>query len=275
MELSEVIKEAFIFPSNNLKQLAIYIILTLIITLLSVGGVVSIFGIASSGAYGIFSAILLIIAIIISFITIGYQISLIESGIKSQEEAPEFDFKANLITGVKALIVKIVYYIIPAIITGIIAFATGVPQNFAQLITSSAEVAADTTLAENTTFANTIPANAASALVGSLAVTATIGIILFIIFEFIALMAQARLANTDSLGSALHIGEAFKDIGRIGYGNVICTVVLACLIVIIINGIVAWLGSQVPVLSILSVIVTPYMIFFTYRVIGSLYSEIA
>ena len=41
MEITEIIKEAFIFPSQNLEKLAIYIVLTFVLALLAVFGVIT------------------------------------------------------------------------------------------------------------------------------------------------------------------------------------------------------------------------------------------
>ena len=275
MDLTELIKEAFVFPSNNFKQLAIYIVFSFIATLFTFGGVFSLVGIAFSGAFAIVSVIFVIIAILVAFILTGYQIALIKSGIEHDELAPEFDYKENIIIGVKAVIVKIVYFIIPAIITIIVALLTGLTQNFVEAFQSAATNATNTAMASNVTYASSIPANVSAALYGSITVTALVAIIVFIIFELIAMMGHARLANTESLGEALNISEAFKDMGRIGYGNVIATVVIVCLVTVIINLILTGLNMVIPFISILSVIITPYLIFFAYRAIGSLYSEIA
>ena len=88
-------------------------------------------------------------------------------------------------------------------------------------------------------------------------------------------MGDARLANTDSLGEALNIVEAFKDITRIGVGKVIAVILLSCIIIAVINGVLGILYGRVPFLSFLSIIVAPYLMFFTHRATGLLYSDIA
>ena len=88
-------------------------------------------------------------------------------------------------------------------------------------------------------------------------------------------MGTARLANTGSLSEAVNVVEAFKDITRIGVGKVIAVILLSIIVVAVINGVLGYLYGQIPQLSILSVIVTPYLVFFTNRVTGLLYSDIA
>ena len=114
-----------------------------------------------------------------------------------------------------------------------------------------------------------------AALFSSLAITAIVATILFIIFAFLATMGQSRLANTGSLGEALNIPEAFKDITRIGVGKVIAVILLVMIIVAVINGVLGYVYGQIPQLSIISVIVAPYLTFFTQRATGLLYSDIA
>ena len=88
-------------------------------------------------------------------------------------------------------------------------------------------------------------------------------------------MAQSRLAKTDSLGYSLNIPEAFKDIGRIGYGKVLAVVILIFIIIAVINALITGLNSYINGIGILSIIVTPYLVFFAARATGLLYSDIA
>ena len=84
-----------------------------------------------------------------------------------------------------------------------------------------------------------------------------------------------NIANTDSLGDALNIPEAFKDIGRIGWGKVIAVVFLIFIIIAIINSVISGLNYYIPGISIISIVVTPYLTFFASRATGLLYSDIA
>ena len=109
----------------------------------------------------------------------------------------------------------------------------------------------------------------------SLSITITVGIIVFVIFAFLQTMAEARLANTDSLTEALNVFEAAKDIARIGVSKVIVVLLMVIIIVAIINAILSAIYSYVPILSILSIIISPYLAFFSQRAVGLLYSDIA
>ena len=278
MEIMDIIKEAFIFPSNNLEKLAIYIVLTFVLGLIVAGGVITtVAGVNNSSVYLILAAILFIISIIVALIISGYQLAILKSGIDMDDEAPSFDWKNDLITGIKLIIVNIVYMIIPAIIVGIVALITNVPGN---MVKASQEVAANsanvTAIANSTApvVANISDATAA-AFASSFAITAIVGLILVIIFAFFLTMGQSRLANTGSLGEALNIPEAARDISRIGVGKVIAVVLLIIVVIGVIQAVLGYVYGQVPQLSLLSIIVTPYLAFFSQRAYGLLYSDIA
>lgn len=276
MEIKEIIMDSFQFPANNLKALAIYIAITFVVGILAVGGIFSLVGIGNSGLYAVFSFILFILAVIVGFILAGYEIDIIKTGIDLEDLAPDFDWKNDLIRGIKAIIVAIVYFIIPAIITVIVAFITNVPGNFVNMIGYMNETAVNT---NGTVVAGSalemVPQEVISGVIGSVSITILIAAILFIIFSFIQYMANSRLANTDSLGDALNIPEAFKDIQRIGVGKVVATIVLLIIIIAVINAILGAFYQYVPQLAILNVIVTPYLMFVTNRATGLLYSDIA
>lgn len=277
MEIMEIIKEAFVFPSKDIGKLAIYIVLTIVIAGLAVGGLFStILGFADSGAYAIIGVLLFIVSLILGFITSGYQISILKSGIDNSE-APDFEWKKNIIDGIYYLIISIVYFIIPAIIVLIVGWITNVPGNVQAVIQETVTSSVNATATANTTVpaVSTVSDALVNSLVTSLAITAVVALILFIIFAFIQTMGQSRLANTGSLGEALNIPEAFRDIGRIGWGKVIAVILLVVIIMVVINAIIAFISRYVPAIGIVSIIVTPYLVFFSYRAIGLLYSDIA
>lgn len=277
MEIIDIIKEAFIFPSQNLEKLAIYIALIFVMGILAVGGVFTgVFAVVNNSLYFILTAILVIVAILVSFIISGYQIGIVKSGIDQVDDAPSFDWLNDLVTGIKVLVVSIVYFIIPTIIVAIMALVTNIP---GQLIEIGKQVSVSpanaTAVASGAMPIATISDAAAASLGTSIAITAIIGFVLFIIFAFLHTMAEARLANTGSLSDAVNVVEAFKDITRIGVGKVIAVILLSIIVVAVIQGILGYIYGQIPQLSIISIIVTPYFAFFTNRVTGLLYSDIA
>ena len=278
MEILDIIQESFIFPSKNLDKLAIYIVLMFVVGLLIGGGIVlAILSIDNQIILAIVGFILLILGILGSFIVSGYQLGILKSGIDQVDEAPAFEWKNDLINGIKVLIVNIVYFIIPAIIVLIIGLITNIPGNIAKVAQEAVVSPANATAMANSTGIATqqISEAAMSGLLSSLAITGIIAIILFIIFAFLATMGLSRLANTGSLGEALNVREAFNDLTRIGVGKVIAVILLSVIVVSVIQAILGYVYGQIPQLSILSLIVTPYLAFFTQRATGLLYSDIA
>ena len=104
-----------------------------------------------------------------------------------------------------------------------------------------------------------------------------VGVILFIIFGLALLMGQCRLANTGSLGEALNIPEAIKDLQAIGIFKVLIVIIIVGIIALILNfiaGIFSGMGDIGSFISaILSAIVGAYTFFFGNRATGLLYSD--
>ena len=276
MEILDIIKDSFMFPANNLTALAIYIAITFVIGILAgIGAAVGALAV-NSGAFLIVAVIMFILALLVAFVLAGYEVDIVKTGIDLEDVAPSIDFKNDLVRGIKAIIVAIVYFIIPAIITLIVAFLTNVPGNVVNVMGYVNQTVANS---NGTVVANTVlemvPKDVMGNLVGSLSITLLIALVLFIIFSFFHYMANARLANTDSLGEALNIPEAFKDLSRIGYGKVIATVILMVIIVSAITGILSFVYGKIPMLSILNIIVSPFLMFAMNRANGLLYSDIA
>ena len=105
-----------------------------------------------------------------------------------------------------------------------------------------------------------------------------VGLILFIVFGLALLMGECRLANTESLGEALNIPEAIKDLQTIGIFKVLIVIILICIIGLILNfiaGIFSGMGDIGSFISaILSAIVGAYTFFFGNRATGLLYSDL-
>ena len=278
MEITEIIKEAFIFPSQNLEKLAIYIVLTFVLALLAVFGVITaLLGINDGSFYFVLTFIFLILGIIVALIITGYQVGVLKSGIDHDESAPSLELKNDFITGLKMLAVSIVYFIIPAIVGWIMVFITNIPGQIMDIVQKTAVSQANATaVAGSSSTVVTVVSDAAMvSLAGSITVSALVTLVVFIIFAFLQAMGESRLANTGDLGEAINIPEAFRDITRIGVGKVLAVILLIVIIILVIQAILGYLYGYIPYLSILSIIVTPYLAFFSQRAIGLLYSEIA
>ncbi|MER2013032.1 MAG: DUF4013 domain-containing protein [Methanobrevibacter sp.] len=278
MEITEIIKEAFIFPSKNLEKLAIYIVLTFVLGLLAIFGVITVLlGVNEGSFYFVLTFIFLILGIFVALIITGYQVGVLKSGIDHDESAPSLDLKNDFITGLKMLAVSIVYFIIPAIVGWIMVFITNISGQFLDIVQKAAVSPANATAvaSSSSTVVTGVSDAAMASLAGSITVSALVTLVVFIIFAFLQAMGESRLANTGDLGEAINIPEAFRDITRIGVGKVLAVILLIVIIILVIQAILGYLYGQVPYLSILGIIVTPYLAFFSQRAIGLLYSEIA
>ena len=278
MEITEIIKEAFIFPSQNLEKLAIYIVLTFVLALLAVFGVITaLLGINDGSFYFVLTFIFLILGIIVALIITGYQVGVLKSGIDHDESAPSLELKNDFITGLKMLAVSIVYFIIPAIVGWIMVFITNIPGQIMDIVQKTAVSHANATAVagSSSTVVTGVSDAAMASLAGSITVSALVTLVVFIIFAFLQAMGESRLANTGDLGEAINIPEAFRDITRIGVGKVLAVILLIVIIILVIQAVLGYLYGQIPYLSILGIIVTPYLAFFSQRAIGLLYSEIA
>jgi len=274
MEIMEIIKDAFVFPSKNIKVLLIYVVLALLVGLFSFMGVlVYAFGTVVPECF-LWGGLAIVLAMVIGWLMSGYLISVIKSGIDLDDNVPEFVWWDNFITGFDNFIVSIVYFAIPAFIVIVMGFVTNV---YGNIMTVANGIAAEAQGAYLGTSAIAYDAmsQAMVNLVMSLAATLTVAFVLFVIFAFLQTMAEARLANTGSLGEALNVFEAAKDITRIGVGKVIALILLVIIITCVINMILSAIYSYVPFLSIISIVVSPYLVFFAQRAVGLLYSDIA
>lgn len=104
-----------------------------------------------------------------------------------------------------------------------------------------------------------------------------VGLILFIIFGLTLLMAEGRLADTGSLGHALNIPEAIKDLQTVGILKTIIFIIIVGIIYFILNlipGIFSGMGDIGSFIgALLSAIISAYIFFFSQRATGLLYSD--
>lgn len=277
MNVLGIIKDAFLFPSRNTGRFAIYLLLSVLMVGFIIGGILTnLLGVINSENY-LLGGMYFIIALLIGFVMAGYQIRVIKSGIDMEEEIPVFQLFDNFMTGFDYIVVLIAYFIIPALIVLVVAQGTNLFENamtvghecIMQLFNvyvmgNSADVALNAIYHTFINFAD------------SFAVTLTVALIVFVIFSFFQFMAEARLANTGSLISALNIFESGKDLKKIGVGKVILVVVLVFLIISIIEIILLTIFNFHPFLiTIIYIVLTPYFALSTQRALGLLYSDIA
>lgn len=277
MNMTEIIKDAFLFPSKNPGRFAIYLILSVLLVGFTLGGAFTYaFGFIDADNY-LAGGAYLIIAMMIAFIIAGYHIKLVKSGIERDANAPVFELFENFMTGFENFIVSIAYYILPTFIVILVGIDTNLFGNAMELVKEFVLQIFNVYIIGGSV---DVAANAISfALINflySMAISISVALFVFLIFSILYLMAEARLANTGSIKEALDIFEAIKDIARIGVAKVIL-VMLAVVVIIDVIGIVLIIAlSSYPfLLSVVYIMLTPYMMLVSQRALGLLYSDIA
>ena len=277
MNITEIIKDAFLFPSKNMKRFAVYLVLSVLMTVFILGGtLVYPWGFFNVDNYAI-GGIYLVIALVIGFFISGYHLKVIKSGIELDDEVPVFELGENFLGGFEITIISVFYFIIQAFIIAVSVLATNVFGNAIAIVqqirlqifnvffmVNSADIAVDAI------------SNAVFNFIISLAITIAVALIVILIFSILQSASQARLANTDSLKDALNIFETLKDIKRIGIVKVLLLVLLVLVIIAVMGIIFISLFSYFPLLlSVIYIILAPYIALAIQRLIGLAYSDIA
>ena len=273
MNITEIVKNAFIFPTKNLETLSIYAILSILSGAFAIEGIVTIiFGLVDIVNIAI-GAIYLLIAFVLGLNTRRISIQCIKSGIDLEEKLPDFQWWGNLSIGFKKILLTIFYFIVPAIIIVIIGLITNVPGNIINIFEIVATHIPSIITGQYASFTDLIY-QSSFPLYLSLAITITIALILFLIFAFFQAMAEAKLAHTSSLKQAINIIGAIKDIKRIGLTKLVLLSILIFVIVVCIEFGLTIIFDHFIVLSILNIVITPYLALFAQRCLGLLYSDI-
>ena len=259
MEIFEILKDSVKYPFADIKMLLIIGVILLAGSILE-----------SIGAYidnGIVVILGMIASLVLSILVMGYSLDIFKFAIGQDGAVPELDIEGNLKDGVKLLIVSIIYYIIPGIITLVAAILTS---GFAF-----------TRLAGLNNVENATAAEAASQIftpdfVAAIGVVMVIAIVLYIIFTLLALMGEARLARTGSIDEAISFRQSYTDLKEIGIGKTLALLILLFILVAIVIFIMM-LVSFIPIAGIFiaTLIGAPFILFMQNRAYGLLYSEIA
>ncbi|WP_225369747.1 DUF4013 domain-containing protein [Methanobrevibacter arboriphilus] len=208
MKIVEIFKDGLTYPSNNWQNVLILGLLTIIANIVLVIPAIGI-SLNSIGFTGIVLTIVSIISFIINLIIMGYSFSIIKNTVNNIDTIPSFEIGNNILNGLKILIISIVYYIIPVIITILVAIASGAFNNLAQIIALSGGAISDE-LAFN--------------LFASFFAVMIVGIILFIITTLIITIGIARFAEKGNMGAAFKFGEIFNTIKKNWMGKLYCMV---------------------------------------------------
>ena len=235
MEIGEIIKDAIVYPFNNIKALIIYMIIGIVCGLLGGASLMGVLLAAqgnnalAAGGVGFIGILILIIG---GLLISGYGLDIVKFGIERRDDAPGIDIVRQILNAIKVFIVNIVYYIIPAIIGWLL-----------------------------------------TTLLGQGILTIIITLIIYIVFAFAQFMAICRLAKYDSLGEALAIGEAIGDVSRVGMLKVLLTIIAVFIIALIVALIIGVISQYNNIIGgILFGLFGVYVAFFYNRAIGLLYS---
>ena len=263
MDVIEIMRDAMSYPIANMKNWLIIALLFLITGILQ--------QLAINYNNGFLAVIVAVISIIIFIMVLGVCISIMRETFDHSTEIPMINPIVNLVDGIKYLITQIVYYLIPTIITLLIAFpVTGSKVN--QLINVTSTLAANTT--NTTQVVNAIPQNLLMDLFVSIGVVAVFALVLYIIFGLLSNIALARLAETDDVAAALNIPYIFKKIQSIGIGKYVYYIVLLFLISFVLS-LVSGLISAIPYVGVIisSFIIQSFAIVFVARATALTYME--
>ena len=277
MNITEIIKDAFLFPSKNMERFAVYLVLSVLMTVFILGGtLVYPWGFFNVDNYAI-GGIYLVIALVIGFFISGYHLKVIKSGIELDDEVPVFELGENFLGGFEITIISVFYFIIQAFIIAVAVLATNV---FGNAIATVQEIRLQIFnvffMANSADIAVDAISNAVFNFIISLAITIAVALIVFLIFSILQSASQARLANTDSLKYALDIFEALKDIKRIGIVKVLLLVLLVLVIIAVMATIFIILFNYLPLaVSVIYILLVPYVALAIQRLIGLAYSDIA
>ena len=259
--LIDLFKEALVYPTKDYKALLIFGVVFLVANLTSV-----------LGSWGIeinttVIELLGIVSLILYFVTQGYMLSVLKETINFGEDIPALDIFANLVDGLKLLVVEIVYYIIPTIIVLIVGWLSGTYSAVFKIVEFMGQEVTNTTV-NATTMVNTVPQEYWSALFAGLLITA------IVIFGLLLEIAMCRLAKYDSIGEAINIKEVIGDIQEIGVGRYIGWYILL-LIITIVLGIILGLFTAIPYVGILIgfLVIAPFIALFGTRALGNLYAD--
>ena len=103
-----------------------------------------------------------------------------------------------------------------------------------------------------------------------------ISLILFIVFGLLLSMAQCRLAESEEITDALNFKGVYDDIMAIGLTKVVLTIIVIAIITgcisAFVSGIFGILGNEL-LTAIVASIIDIYLLFFSNRAVGLLYSD--
>lgn len=266
MNLREIIMDAIKFPISDIRKFLIFCVL---IILMSLSTVLPSYGFKDSTS----TIILSLVTLIVSIIVLGYSIDVIKGGTEGDDTLPDFDYVKQFVMGIKALILEIIYFIIPAIIVIIVASASGLFTSFTTIVYAS--IGAIEKGASNATMIMAaIPKSAMNTFTNALTITLVVAIILFIIFSLMSFTATVRFAKTGSGTEGLRFKQIIKDMAKVGFLKIIVTLIVIYIIALLLAVVIGLIGL-IPYIGVFIGIFigVPFIMLFLSRAIGLLYAD--
>ena len=266
MNLRDIITDAIKYPISDPQKFLIFCVL---IILMSLSTVIPSYGVKNSTL----DIILTLVTLIVSFVVLGYSVDIIKGGTEGENVLPDFDFVKQFVVGIKALILEIIYFIIPAVIVLIVASATGLFTSFTDIVYGSIDAIGHG--ANNSTMIMAaIPQSTVNTFTNALTVTIIIAVILFIIFSLMSFTGLVRFAKTGSGIEGLRFREIFKDMSKIGFGKIIVTLIVIYIIALALSLVIGLIGL-IPYIGVFigMFIGVPFILLFLYRAVGLLYAD--
>lgn len=236
MGLTDIFSDAISYPFSNITN---FLIVGVLAVLASLSSILSSLGVQSS----IILVLALIIGFIFTLIFSGYGVSVIKRTIEGSNDFPDIDLMANLIDGIKALIISIVYMIIPTIIAFALAAIFGV-----------------------------IGAGI-DHIIATMGIASIIIFLVFVLFGIFEVIALAKFADTGSIGAAINIGEVFGDVTRIGILKIIIFIIILMILAFVVMFIIGVL-ALIPIIGIIiaTLLAGAFLALFSNRALGLLYA---
>ena len=266
MNLREIITDAIKYPISDTRKFLIFCALCI---LMSLSTILPSYGLKD----GTLSIILSLVTLIVSFVVLGYSVEVVKFGAEREDTLPDFDYVKQFIIGIKALILDIIYFIIPAVIVIIVASATGLFSSFTNLIYASINAMANETNNLTAVMA-AIPQSTITSFTNALIITLIVGIILFIIFSLMSFTGLVRFAKSESGIEGLRFRKILEDMAKIGIGKIIVTLIVIYIIALLMVCVIGLIGL-IPYIGVFIGIFigVPFVLLFLFRAIGLLYAE--
>ncbi|MCR5026626.1 MAG: DUF4013 domain-containing protein [Methanobrevibacter sp.] len=266
MDLREIIMDAIKYPISDTRKFLIFCVL---IILMSLSTIFPSYGV-NDGTLAMISSL---VTLIVSFIVLGYSVDVVKAGVENEDTLPDFDYVKQFIMGIKALVLEIIYFIIPAVLVIIVASASGLFSSFTKIVYAS--INATSSGASNLTMIMAaIPKSTMNTFTNALTVTLIVGIILFIIFSLMSFTGLVRFAKYGSGTEGLRFREILKDMSNVGFVKIIVTLIVIYIIALLLAIVIGLIGL-IPYIGVFIGIFVgvPFILLFVYRAIGLLYAD--